>query len=551
MPAGTGERRFRRRRFLAGAATGAAALALPAWLRPRGGSGLFAQAASHHHRKPKRPKLRIPAEITDATIEIPVVPRKIQILPGRKTAMWTYDGQYPGPTIRRPAGEATSITFHHELPSSVGELTTHIHGGHNRSDDDGRPGGLTSSQKRSLYCDVSPNLSARASGNDVLIEPGASRTYNFEGIEDGEPERGCMQWYHDHRLDHTARNSWHGLTGMWIIDEPAIEGPLNLPSGGREIPLMITDRTFDSKNQLTDPFKHGGGPPVDQNVGKTILVNGATKPYKSVSARRYRLRLLNTSGFRSFNLQIEGLKMLQIATESGLMPKAISRKKILIGPAERVEVIVDFSKARGKHLKLKSVRRAGKVGKKLGSKPYEGELMEFRVSNSKSSDSTSTLAQLQARRPLRALPQWAQDAAAAPPSPTHTWKIQISGLPARWKINGRTFNPAYTDVQATLGETVVWRLRNTTGVGHLLHLHHTDWYMLSRNGKTPPAYERCLKETFFLDPHDEVVIAGKISGGADPLEPSYAGPYVVHCHMLDHEDHGLMSQFEVVAPARS
>jgi len=463
--------------------------------------------------------------------------------------MWTYDGSYPGPTIRRPSGEPTAITFRHHLPSKVGELTTHVHGGHNRPDDDGRPGGLTALQRSSLYCDISPKLSARDSGNDVLIEPGGSRTYHFDGMEDGEPERGCMQWYHDHRLDKTAVNSWHGLAGMWIVDEPAIEAPLALPTGGRDIPLMITDRSFDSKNQLTNPFKGGGTPPFDQNLGRTILVNGAPKPYKAVSARRYRLRLLNTSGFRSFNVELEGMEMLQISTEAGLMPKAIRRRKILLGPAERAEVIVDFSKARGKHVKLRSVKRPGKVGQKLGSKAYEGELMEFRVSKQRSDDSTSTFSQLEARSPLRALPQWAIDVENSSQSPTHTWEIQVSGIPARWKINGRTFNPAFTDVDATLGETVVWRLRNTTGIGHLLHLHHTDWYMLSRNGNKPPAYERCLKETFFLDPHDEVVVAGKISGGADPLDPSYAGPYVVHCHMLDHEDHGLMSQFQVLEAA--
>ncbi len=92
---------------------------------------------------------------------------------------------------------------------------------------------------------------------------------------------------------------------------------------------------------------------------------------------------------------------------------------------------------------------------------------------------------------------------------------------------------------ARLGETVTWELRNETAVAHLIHLHHTDWYMLSRNGRRPPPWEACLKDTFFLDPHERVVIAGRMS--------DYTGKYVVHCHMLDHEDHGLMSQFEVVA----
>ena len=90
---------------------------------------------------------------------------------------------------------------------------------------------------------------------------------------------------------------------------------------------------------------------------------------------------------------------------------------------------------------------------------------------------------------------------------------------------------------------MTWELRNDTAVAHLIHLHHTDWYMLARNGRKPPPWERCLKETFFLDPEDRVVIAGRMS--------DYVGKYVVHCHMLDHEDHGLMSQFEVVAAARA
>ena len=121
------------------------------------------------------------------------------------------------------------------------------------------------------------------------------------------------------------------------------------------------------------------------------------------------------------------------------------------------------------------------------------------------------------------------------------WTISVEGgIRPRWLINGATFDPAEVDRTAEIGEVVTWRLRNNTKIAHLMHLHHTDWYMLRRNGATPPAHERCLKETFLLDPFDEIVVAGKMS--------DYTGKYVVHCHMLDHEDHGLMSQFEVVEP---
>ena len=520
-----------------GAAGGAAALALPAWLRP-GGNPVLSLASAAKSKRFRR-RLPVPQVLTGAAIEIPIVPAKLQILPGRKTPMWTYGGTFPGPTIRRPAGEPTTVTFTHDLPPSAGELSVHLHGGHQASDDDGQPGGLTALQQRSLYCDISPGLSARASGNDVLIAPGAERTYTYPGTEDGAPERASFQWYHDHRLDNTARNVWRGLAGMWITDEPAVEGPLDLPTGARDIPLMVCDRSFNKRNRLTNPFARPGKVPFDEVTGRHILVNGSVTPHANVAAARHRLRLLNTSNFRAYNLRFDGgVEMVQIATESGLMPKALRRKTILLGPGERGEIVVDFAAVRGKRVRLVSAKRPGSVGKKHGSKPFAGELMEFRVGSASVADATATLTELKALPVLRELPAWV---ASAPATPSFTWRIEVgSGIKPRWEINGRAFDPAHVEKQAAIGEVVTWRLKNATAVAHLLHLHHTDWYMLSRNGQTPPAHERCLKETFFLDPHDEVIVAGRMS--------DFTGKYVVHCHMLDHEDHGLMSQFEVVEP---
>ena len=108
-----------------------------------------------------------------------------------------------------------------------------------------------------------------------------------------------------------------------------------------------------------------------------------------------------------------------------------------------------------------------------------------------------------------------------------------------WLVNGKTFDPARSDAFPKLGTTETWELHNRTAVAHSIHMHHTDWYMLSRNGKRPKAWERCLKETFLLDPEERMVVAGHFA--------DFTGKYAIHCHMLDHEDHGLMSQFEVVA----
>ncbi|MEJ7818647.1 MAG: multicopper oxidase family protein [Thermoleophilaceae bacterium] len=519
------EPRIGRRDLLVGAAAGAATLALP----PR--QQALGTRAGRRRPRPFATPLVLPSVLTGSDLSIPMVEAAIPILPGRRTRMWTYGGSFPGPTIRRPAGAVTRVRFEHELGQRAGELSVHLHGGHNRSSEDGQPGGLTARQSTSLYCDISAGLSSSQSGNRLLIRPGRGRTYTYEGTEDGAPERASFQWYHDHRLDRTARNIWRGLAGMWIVDDE-LDASLALPEGDRDIPLMLADRSFDARNQLTDPFSTPARPPDDGVTGRHVLVNGCVLPHHRVGAQRHRLRVLNASNFRAYNLQLTGgVRMVQIATESGLMPRPVERGRILLGPGERVELVVDFAEARGQRVRLVSRGRGGRR-RALGSRSYAGPLMEFRVGAARLTDRASVPSR------LRPLPRWVTDARARQ---SHSWRLTVgTGISPRWLINGRTYDPAYVEERVELGQTVTWELRNDTAVGHLMHLHHTDWYMLSRNGRRPPPWEACLKDTFFLDPGDRVVIAGHMS--------DYAGKYVVHCHMLDHEDHGLMSQFEVVEP---
>jgi spore coat protein A len=479
---------------------------------------------------PFRLPLPIPRVLSDSSLTIPIREADVQAMPGRPTRMWTFGGSFPGPTIRRPAGHRTEVTFHHELPRAAGELSVHLHGGHNRSQFDGQPGGLTRSHARSFYCDIPAGLSPRQSGNDLLLEPGGKRTYVYDLTDDGRPERAAFQWYHDHRLDHTSRNIWHGLAGMWIVDDD-FEAGLPLPEGERDLALMIADRSFDRHNQLTDPFT-SRRPPADGINARSVLVNGAYMPYHRVSPRLYRLRILNASQFRPYNLYLSnGALLVQIGTDSGLMPRPLAREEIFIGPGERVEVMVDFGTGRGESVDLRSGPRHG-ARNPLGTHPYAGALMQFRVDSARRTD------RARIPRKLRPLPAWTKHVSE---KPKHTWEISIGGLfKTTWRINGRTFNPAYADAHPKLGTTETWEIVNRTDVAHLMHLHHTDWYLLSRNGRKPPPWEDCLKETFFLYPRERILLAGHFA--------DYTGKFVVHCHMLDHEDHGLMAQFEVVKP---
>ncbi len=221
--------------------------------------------------------------------------------------------------------------------------------------------------------------------------------------------------------------------------------------------------------------------------------------------------------------------MVQVASDSGLMPRPVKRRQVLLGPAERAEVIIDFSSAAGRSLVLESVRRHDGENS-LGSRPYRGPLMQFRV-GARRKDTTRV------PRRLRPLPDWTEQAKKAP---DRSWVITLGGafFPT-WQINGKTFDPARSDAHPVLGTTETWQVTNKTKVTHIFHLHHTDWYLLARNGRPPKPWEDCLKETFFVEPGDTIRVAGHFS--------DFVGKYVIHCHMLDHEDHGLMTQFDVVA----
>lgn len=510
-----------RRRLLRAAAGTAVAVAVPVSDGARARTARRRRALGRPFARP----LPIPRVLTGSDLRIPIVPAEVQVLPGAPTRMWTYGGEFPGPTVRRPTGTPTTVRFDHRLGAGAGELSVHLHGAHTPSADDGQPGGLTRIQPRSLYCDVSPGLSASAAGNDVLIRPGGSRTYRYPFVEAGEPARATTHWYHDHRLDNTGRNVWRGLAGAWIADDE-VDAALPLPRDERDVVLTLCDRSFDARNQLRDPFGGIGYAPDDGITGGAILVNGAVLPHHAVPAARVRLRIVNASNFRAYNLRLAGVPMVQIGSDGGLMPRPVPRGAVLVGPGERVDLVVDFGRLAHREVVLASVSRAGGPNR-LGSKAFVGPLMQFRVGGAGGPDRTSVPAR------LRPLPDWV---AEAPAEIAHEWRMTVgTGFRPTWLMNGRTFDPAYADHRVRLGTTEAWRLVNKTAVAHLLHIHHTSFVLRSRNGRPPAPWERGLKETFFMDPGEELEVVGRFT--------DHPGKYIVHCHMLDHEDHGLMAQF--------
>ena len=272
---------------------------------------------------------------------------------------------------------------------------------------------------------------------------------------------------------------------------------------------MIADRTFDAKNQLVYKFDPEG------TLGNRILVNGGIQPYFNVGDRTYRLRILNASNSRPYDLALStGQSFLQIGTESGLLPAPVRRTHIVIGPAERVDVVIDFAKQLGQRIVLQNLAATGSLR----------QLMQFRVTK----DLVETSSVPSKLRPLPKL-----DASVA----TRTFEFGRDRFSGQWTINGLTFDPDRVDAQPKLGTTETWIFTNKSGLPHVVHIHDIDQQLVSRNGRPPPAYER-MKESWTLGIGETIVLKMKFTDNI--------GKFVFHCHILEHEDSGMMAQFEVV-----
>ena len=433
--------------------------------------------------------LKIPPVLTGQNITLTMAQTQQKLLPtGPSTTMWTYNSSFPGPTIRRPTGVPTNVTIKNDLPTSAGSLSTHHHGAQTSEDSDGQP-------------------------SRFLIAPGASKTYKYPALDGGAPERAAPEWYHDHRDMVTGRNVWMGLLGAWIYDDP-VEQSLNLPKGEQDVPLMVTDRAFDTDNQIPYSFQASGV------MGDVILVNGVPQPFYEVGDRRYRFRLYNVSNKRDYRFKLSnGQSMTQIGTDSGLLPAPVPRTSILLGPAERADVVIDFAGHLGESIVLQN-------GEAFAPSDREAEVMQFRVTQDVNDTSSPVPAS------LRPLPP------TGTPVTTRIWNFERTE--GKWTINGAGFDSDRVDAKPTLGTTERWVFRNPATPGaqtHMVHVHLNDQKLVSRDGRLPPPFER-LKDTWHVAPGQEVVVDIPFS--------DYAGTFILHCHVLEHEDDGMMTQFQTL-----
>lgn len=468
------------------------------------------------------------------------------------TRRWGYEAQCPGPTIEAVRGRPIEIHWHNNLPAEhIFQIDPKIHGAM-----------LPAPAVRTV-----PHLHGARTGSesDGLPEkwfvPGTTAHYYY-----ANDQSGATLWYHDHAVGITRLNVYAGLSGFYLLRDD-VERSMDLPAGDFEIPLLIQDRTLDETGQLVYAPTFDDGKPLfpgawgSEFFGQLPVVNGAIYPYMNVEPRPYRLRVLNGSNSRFFNLFFNLAKHAtdipalvsfhQIGTDGGFLAMPATLDKVLLGPAERADLIIDFSGFAGKTATLSNDAPAPFPGWNFATAHHAQlyELMQFRVALPLSGSSKS----VKMTPSLSVLPLNANDSVETR-NFVLSEQMDAQGRSICMLINGRRYDDPVTE-SVKLGTVETWRFINATDDAHPMHLHMVQFQILHRQGfdigafrsghlqlisdpRPPAANEAGRKDTAVVNPGEVLTILVHFEG--------YAGRYVFHCHMLEHEDNDMMRPYEVL-----
>jgi spore coat protein A len=409
-----------------------------------------------------------------------------EILPGKQTTIWGYNGMYPGPTIKARTGRTTVVRQVNNLEES---MSVHLHGGHTPPESDGHP--------------------------TDLLGPGATKTYTYPNNQEA-----ATLWYHDHAIDVTGRHVYMGLAGFYLITD-SIEDSLPLPKGDDDVALLIQDRIFNSDGSLSYPI-------TDETVktgvrGDTLLVNGAIQPYLEVGRRKMRFRILNGSNARIYKVALStGDALIQIGSDGGLLSTPVVRPGISVAPGERVDVVIDFSKYPvGTQIVLKNQNSF--------LSPSLPDIMRFDVVRDETDESSIPAT-------LRSVPRVPENSASV----TRTFDLSQTFQNGRndiWTINGKLYDPAIVDANPRLNATEIWTFRNFSDQAHPIHIHDIEWQILDVDRTPPASGDDGMKDTFLIPAGSSIRVIGTFTDNV--------GEYVSHCHILEHEDHAMMFNFVV------
>jgi len=342
-------------------------------------------------------------------------------------------------------------------------------------------------------------------GPHDVIQPGEEKEITF----DVQQDRATL-WFHPHPKGKTAKQVFEGLAGLMYIeddmDDPYVHGE-------NDFPLIIQDRTFNDQKQLDyEAVKNADG-----TMGETLLINGTLNPRLTVNKEKVRLRLLNGSNMRNYTFKLSNNQSFQqIASDGGLLNEPVELTDIQLTPSERAEIVIDFSKIK-ENEDVKLVMDDGTV------------LLPFKIKN----EENKVQEEIQKpQNPITITEEEMQKEVSK--------EIVLFGMMQHVTINGKKFDMNRIDFTQKVGETEVWEIYNKPdmmgGMIHPFHIHGTQFKVISINGEDPPENLQGYKDTIALDPGDKAKIAVKFEE---------KGVFMYHCHILEHEDNGMMGQIKV------
>ena len=483
------------------------------------------------------------------------------------TPLWAYDdgsglegqaGSF-GMAVVAQSGTPTDVQFTHDLPAEYPSwipvdtrltplgnqvrVMTHLHGGFVAADSDGNPA-------------VTPNG----------FGPGQTQTVHYTNQPPQMP--ASLLWFHDHGLGATRLNVFAGLAAAYILrdehDTGAEPNPIGIPGGAYEIPLVVQDRQFNPDGTFLYPTSDiPGATWIGEYFGDVMLVNGKVWPFLEVEPRMYRLRILNGCNARILDLDIGGPRFWQIGAEGGMWDKPVPVKELVLAPAERADILVDFSRFAGQRLVMKNHNPSKPV---VTPAPSLAQVMQIRVGTTVSQPGPSTI------------PASLPGRAAELPEPDVTRFISLNEIDVdepSWflNLNGVHFEGTPASETPTVGTVEDWVYVNVTGDTHPMHSHLVTFQVVGRQPFDVQAYEETYEGTNGvpggIDPSDFA------TGPMEPPDPTERGfkdtvkanpgyfttirarfdlptgvtapqTYVYHCHIVEHEDNDMMRPFTVM-----
>jgi FtsP/CotA-like multicopper oxidase with cupredoxin domain len=416
-------------------------------------------------------------------------------VPGTNTSTYAYSGDILGPTLLMQKGDDVVINVTNQLGEPT---TTHWHGIHLPAAMDGGP--------------------------HQRIEDGETWSVQYTIMNEE-----ATFWYHPHLVPKTGEQVYHGLAGLFIVKDPDTDHALPDQYGTDDIPLIVQDKIFNEDGSFNYPDIPFGV------KGDHILVNGAVTPVFSAPSQLVRFRILNGSNARIYNFGFSDNRQFhQIGTDGGLLESPVPLTRLLLANGERAEILVDFSGEENSQLQMVSYSSEVNVGPIWNSNALDNstfDIMTIDVGSPTANPTTALPASLGTIDRL-------QESEA---NKTRQFVLEM-GFSGPMTINGVSMDMNRIDQTIKLNDTEIWEVTNSSDLPHPFHVHDVQFLVLSRDGSPPPENEAGRKDTVLVMPRETVRIISHYSDFADPNDP-----YMFHCHILEHEDAGMMGQFVVVA----